>query len=120
MEILYRVGKRTFDDKKAAEDFERKYKESLVERVNMYKTLYLPIANGRYERSLKELKTAHANFKTRSFTSISNLESACESYVSAKKALRERIEEYRSTKALIKQLSTATDQQKNKKTESKK
>lgn len=107
MEILYRVDKMTFKDKESAEQYERKLQNSLVSRKNMYKSFYLPTAFRHYKLSLEKLKVAKANFKMKNYTSVSNLLDAYGEVLAKKRILRERIAEYRNTKALIKQLSTA-------------
>lgn len=120
METLYRVDKMTFKDIESAERYERKLQTSLVTRINMYKSFYLPTAFKHYKLSLEKLKTAKANFKMKNYTSVSNLREAYEELFAKKRILRERIAEYRNAKALIRSLSATGKQQKNKKTESKK
>lgn len=120
MEILYRVDKMTFKDRESAERYEREYKDTLVAKKNAYKHFYLPVAFEHYKKSLERLRDAREYFRIKSYTRICELHTAHEEWLEKKRILRERIAEYRNTKALIKQLSTAENTQKNKKTESKK
>lgn len=120
MEILYRVDKMTFKDRESAERYERGYRDSLVARKNAYKHFYLPVAFEHYKKSIEKVKAERKVFRMKSFTRVSELYVACEDMFEKKRILRERIAEYRNTKALIKQLSTAEKIQTNKKTESKK
>lgn len=120
MEIIYKVGNRTFEDKKVAEEFERKYKDSLVAKINVYKSFHLPVAFRNYKKSLERLREAREYFRIKSYTRITELCTAHEEWLEKKRILRERIAEYRNTKALIRLLSATEKQQKNKKTESKK
>ena len=120
MEILYRVGNRTFEDKGVAEEFQMKYRNSLLSKINQYKHFYLPVAFKFYKSSLEELRDARTSLRIKSYSAVTHLFSAYDKYNERKKALHERIAEYRHTKALIRLLSTTEKQQKNKKTESKK
>lgn len=120
MEILYRVDKMTFKDRESAERYEREHRDSLVAKKNAYKHFYLPVAFEHYKKSLERLRDARKYFRVKSYTRICELHTAHEEWLEKKRILRERIAEYRNTKALIKQLSTAENTQKNKKTESKK
>ena len=107
MEILYRVDKLTFKDRESALRYEREYRDSLVAKANAYKHSYLPKAFGFYKKSLERLRDARAFFSIKSYTRICELHTAHEEWLEKKRILRERIAEYRNTKALIKQLSTA-------------
>lgn len=120
MEILYRVGKMTFKDRESAERYEREYRDTLVTKKNAYKHFYLPEAFEHYKKSLERLRDAREYFRIKSYTRICELHAAHEEFLEKKRILHERIAEYRNTKALIKQLLTAENTQKNKKTESKK
>lgn len=120
MEIVYKVGEKTFTDKKEAEVYEKKTLAWLVARKNMYKHFYLPLAFKHYKHSLGRLHDAREYFRIKSLSRISELHEAHEEWLEKKRILRERIAEYRNTKELITQLSTAENAQKNKKTESKK
>lgn len=120
MEILYRVGKMVFKDRESAERYERELRDSLVARANSYKSSCLPVAFRNYKKGLERLREARSFFSIKSYTRICELHEAHEDWLEKKRILRERIAEYRNTKALIKQLSTAENTQKNKKTESKK
>lgn len=106
MEILYRVGDKTFEDKKDAEEFQKKWRDSLVSKINQYKHFYLPVAFKYYKSSLEELKDARASFRIKSYSAVTRLFSAYEKYHARKRVLRERIVEYKNTKSLMKQLST--------------
>lgn len=120
MEILYRVDKMTFKDRESAEQYERKLTGSLVTKANLYKSFYLPTAFRNYKKSLERLREAREYFRIKSYTRITELCTAHEEWLEKKRILRERIAEYRNTKALIRSLSATEKQQKNKKTESKK
>lgn len=120
MEILYRVDKMTFKDRESAEQYERKLQNSLVSRKNAYKNFYLPVAFEHYKKSLEGLRDARKLLRIKSCTSVSNFCTAYEEWQAKKRVLRERIAEYRNTKALIRSLSATGKQQKNKKTEGKK
>lgn len=120
MEILYRVDKMTFKDRESAERYEREYRDSLVARKNAYKHFYLPVAFEHYKKSLERLRDAREYFRIKSYTRICELRNAHEELLEKKRILRERIAEYRNTKALIRLLSATEKQQTNKKTESKK
>lgn len=120
MEILYRVDKMTFKERESAERYEQEFRASLVTKANLYKSFYLPVAFRNYKKGLERLREARKYFRIKSYTRICELHTAHEEWLEKKRILRERIAEYRNTKALIKQLSTAENTQKNKKTESKK
>lgn len=120
MEIVYKVGEKTFTDKKEAEAYEKRTLTWLVAKKNQYKRFYLPLAFKHYKSSLERLHDAREFFRIKSYTRITELCTAHEEWLAKKRILRERIAEYRNTKALIKQLSTAEKIQNNKKTESKK
>lgn len=120
MEILYRVNKMTFKDIESALRYEREYRGSLVAKKNAYKHFYLPEAFEHYKKSLERLRAAREYFRIKSYTRICELHTAHEELLEKKRILRERIAEYKNTKALIRSLSTTEKQQKNKKTESKK
>lgn len=120
MEIVYKVGEKTFTDKKEAEAYEKKTLTWLMAKKNQYKSFYLPLAFRHYRKSLERLREAREYFRIKSLTRICELHEAHEEWLAKKRILRERIAEYRNTKTLIKLLSTAENTQKNKKTESKK
>ena len=120
MEILYRVDKMTFKDRESAERYERELRDSLVAKANKYKHVYMPVAFRNYRKSLERLREARGYFRIKNHTQICELHIAHEEWLEKKQILRERIAEYRNTKALIRQLSTTEKIQTNKKTESKK
>lgn len=105
MEILYRVNNVTFKDKKSAERYERDLRESLVSKKNTYKRFYLPVAFSYYKKSLEKLREARKCFRIKSYTRITELCRTHEEWLEKKRILRERIAEYRNTKALIRSLS---------------
>lgn len=120
MEILYRVDKMTFTDRESAEQYERKLVDSLVTKLNLYKSFYLPTAFRNYKKSLERLRDAREYFRIKSYTRITELCTAHEEWLEKKRIIHERIAEYRNTKALIRLLSVTEKRQKNKKTERKK
>ncbi len=105
MEIVYKVSERTFKCREEAERYEQQLRVSIVTKKHSYKHFYLPTAFRNYVNSLKKLKLARKNLKLKNYTSVADLCTAYEECLMRKQALLKRIEEYKDTKALLRQLS---------------